>query len=185
MPTEEQRKALNEVLTGTLSRTIDFLKFAETKNAALLTFASAWLIGLTSLLTGDRVLDPRTRVGLAVALLLFALAALVALSSFLPKLELRRFHRNPDQPKNLLYFGHIAEFEPSAYLKRLQQRYAANSAPAVSDEYLQDLSVQVSANASITKLKFTTFYFGAALVTLAIASLTITAALLTYKLLRP
>jgi hypothetical protein len=185
MVTEEQREALDGVLTGTLSRTIDFLKFAETKNAALLTFASAWLIGLTNLLTSDRVLDPRTRVGLAVALLLFALAALVAISSFLPKLELRRFHRSSDQPKNLLYFGHIAEFEPPAYMKRLQERYAADAASIVSDEYLQDLSVQVSANASITKLKFTTFYFGAALVTLAIASLTVTASLFTYKFLRP
>ena len=40
MATNEQMEALDDALSSTLSRTIDFLKFAETKNAALLTFAS-------------------------------------------------------------------------------------------------------------------------------------------------
>jgi hypothetical protein len=44
MSNTEQRDALDKALSGVLSRTIDFLKFAETKNAALLTFAKAWLL---------------------------------------------------------------------------------------------------------------------------------------------
>jgi hypothetical protein len=53
MTTKEQREALEKTLTGTLSRTVDFLKFAETKNAALLTFASAWLLALANVLASD------------------------------------------------------------------------------------------------------------------------------------
>ena len=56
MATTEQRETLEGALSSTLSRTIDFLKFAETKNAALLTFASAWLLALASLLASDRLL---------------------------------------------------------------------------------------------------------------------------------
>jgi hypothetical protein len=39
---EERRGAFGDVLSASLVRVTDFLKFAETKNAALLTFASAW-----------------------------------------------------------------------------------------------------------------------------------------------
>jgi pycsar effector protein len=185
MHTDEQREALDEVLSGTLSRTIDFLRYAETKNAALLTFASAWLVGLTTLLTGDRVFDRGPRAALAAALLLFALAAFVALRSFLPKLNLSSLHRDPGQPKNLLYFGHIAEFEPTAYATRVRERYAADPEVTVSDDYLHDLAAQVSANSIITKRKFNTFYFGAALATLAIGILAVTAMCMTYKFLWP
>lgn len=185
MSTKEQRESLNEVLSDTLSRTIDFVKFAETKNAALLTFASAWLVALTNLLTGDRIVDSGPRFALAIALLLFALAALVALWSFLPKLSLNSLHRDPNREKNLLYFGDIAGFEPSAYAKRVRVRYAANPKEVTSDDYLDDLAVQVSANSSIASRKFYIFSVGATLVIFALAILTAAAAVVTYIHLFP
>jgi hypothetical protein len=180
MSNTEQRETLDEALSGTLSRTIDFLKFAETKNAALLTFESAWLLALANLLTSDRIPYPAPRVAIAASLLLFALAALVALWSFLPKLRLDNFHRDPERQKSLLYFGDIAEFEATTYAKRFSERYGNDPTQVVSENYLHDLAVQVSVNSALTLRKFNIFNVGAALVMIALIILTVTAALLTY-----
>ncbi|MDR9820597.1 adenylate/guanylate cyclase domain-containing protein [Rhizobium hidalgonense] len=45
----DQQEAFERVLVTSLARVLDFLKFAEAKNAALLTFASAWIIGSINL----------------------------------------------------------------------------------------------------------------------------------------
>jgi hypothetical protein len=180
MSNTEQREALNSALTDTLSRTIDFLRFAETKNAALLTFASAWLLALASLLTSDRLPYAGPRVAIAASLLFFALAALVALWSFLPKLKLDRFHRDPERQKSLLYFGDIAEFEAATYVKRFEERYSKDPTQVVSENYLHDLAIQTSTNSTLALRKFNIFNVGAALVMLALIILTVTAAVLTY-----
>jgi hypothetical protein len=180
MTTKEQREALEKVLPGTLSRTVDFLKYAETKNAALLTFSSAWLLALANVLASDRVLPHSIRVSVAVSLLFFALAALVALYSFLPKVKLNVFHRDPNRERSLLYFGDVAEFEATAYVQRIGQRYAADPQQTVSDHYLDDLAIQVFAISQITVRKFAIFNWAAGLVMLALLGLTATGAILAY-----
>jgi hypothetical protein len=180
MTTPEQREALNDALSATLSRTIDFLKFAETKNAALLTFASAWLLALINLLSSDRIAHHGPRTAIAASLFLFALAALVALCSFLPKLKLSALHGDPERQRSLLYFGDISEFDAATYASRFSERYAGDPEKVISDDYLKDLAVQVSANSSITLRKFILFNIGAALVMAAILILTVTAAWMTY-----
>lgn len=42
MVKNDQQEAFEKILTSNLMRAIDFVKFAEAKNAALLTFNSAW-----------------------------------------------------------------------------------------------------------------------------------------------
>jgi hypothetical protein len=176
-----QRETAEKALASTLSRTVDFLKFAETKNAALLTFASAWLLALANLIAGDRISDRGSRIAIAVAILLFAVAALTALFSFLPKLNLANFFRDPSSNKSLLYFNDIAAFEPTAYLQRFRERYANDPEQSISDAYLHDLAVQVSANSSITRRKFLIFNIGAGFVLLALAVLTARGAFLIYE----
>ncbi|WP_439360539.1 hypothetical protein [Bradyrhizobium sp. DASA03007] len=44
---DDQEDAFEKTLSTQLNRNIDFLKFAETKNAALLTFSSAWIMALS------------------------------------------------------------------------------------------------------------------------------------------
>ena len=176
MTQEKGRKAFSDVLSNTLARVTDFLKFAETKNAALLTFASAWTFAAFSTLTGERA--PVGVVGGAfrLALVLFAMAAVVMVVSFLPKLNLYAFHRDPAQPKNLLYFGHIAEFDTAVFRLRVQERYLAQGEQPITDEYLDDLMVQISANSKITRRKFIMFNVGAGLVLLALFVLALAAA---------
>jgi hypothetical protein len=175
MTKEERREAFGDVLSAALARVVDFLKFAEAKNAALLTFASAWIFASMNMLNGER--PPVGIVGGAfrLALVLFTVAAVVAVVSFLPKLNLAALHRDPTQPKNLLYFGHIAEFDTAVFRTRVQDRYLAQEEQSITDQYLDDLAVQISANAKITHWKFIMFNVGAALVLVAVLALALAA----------
>lgn len=171
MTKEERREAFGGALSATLTRVVDFLKFAETKNAALLTFASAWTFASINFLVGDR--PPPGVVGGAfrLALPLFAIAAVVAVVSFLPRLNLKRLHRDPAQELNLLYFGDIAAFDAAAFRSRVRDRYMPEAGQSVTEEYLDDLIVQISANSTIARQKYVMFNWGAALVLFALVIL--------------
>lgn len=104
---DDQEDSFEKLLSTQLSRNIEFVKFAETKNAALLTFSSAW-IGSINLLTRQATLPPGYTAAFCVALPLFAAAGLVCILSFVPQV-LDRFHQHNADDKRLLYGGHIAE----------------------------------------------------------------------------
>src|ERR1700739_3014702 len=113
MTTVKQKEALGELLTANLSRVIDFLKFAEAKNAALLTFSSAWIVASINLLSSGHSFPPGILSALAIALPLFVISALVAIWSFLPRRKLAKLHRDPKQSKSLIYYGAISTFDPA------------------------------------------------------------------------
>lgn len=174
---EERRAAFSGVLSSLLVRVIDFLKFAETKNAALLTFASAWTFASVNILISERA--PIGIVGCAFrfALVLFAAAAVVAVWSFLPKLDLDGLHSDPAQSKNLLFFDHIAQFDTAAYQTRVKERFLSQATDQVlTDEYLDDLAVQISVNSKIASGKFKLFNWGAMLVLIALLVLALATA---------
>jgi hypothetical protein len=173
---EERRGAFGDVLSASLSRVIDFLKFAETKNAALLTFASAWTFASINLLTGDHALAGILGRAFWLALIMFSSAAVVAIISFLPKLNLPALHRDPAQSKNLLYFGDIAEFDTAAFRTSVRERYMAEGAQSITDEYLDDLIIQISVNSKIARRKYHMFNAGAWLVLIALLALALAAA---------
>ena len=78
---DQRREAFGGILSASLARVVDFLKFAETKNAALLTFASAWTLALINLLTGDRAPAGILGAALWLALILFSATAAVAIKN--------------------------------------------------------------------------------------------------------
>jgi hypothetical protein len=122
---DDQQEAFEKLLS-TLARTVDFVKFAETKNAALLTFSSAWILGSINYLTGTKPLPDDWRMAFTVAVVLFAIAAVIAIVSFIPKTVLGKFHKDPEQAKALLYFGDAATFSPAAFRDRVRERYYPN-----------------------------------------------------------
>ena len=170
---DQRREAFGGILSASLARVVDFLKFAETKNAALLTFASAWTLALINLLTGDRAPAGILGAALWLALILFSATAAVAVISFLPKLNLHALHRDPMQPNNLLYFGHVAECDTAVFQRRVRERYLAQEDQAITDEYLDDLTIQISANSKIAHVMFNV---GAALILIALLALALAAA---------
>jgi hypothetical protein len=178
----DQQEAFERVLTTTLARVVDFLKFAETKNAALLTFASASIVASVSNLNNTGLAD-QWRTAFSIALPLFTLAALISLYSFLPKTLLNRFHKDPDQSKALLYFGDAATFSPAAYKQRVSERYLPPENESATQNYLDDLAIQIAVNSQITKRKLAIFNSGALVILVAVLILAVPGLLNLWRLL--
>jgi len=172
---DDQQEAFERVLTTTLTRVVDFLKFAEAKNAALLTFASAWILASINLLNGA-ALASSWRIAFSTALPFFAFSGLVTLLSFLPRTLLARFHKDPEQKKALLYFGDAATFAPAAYKERAQERYRPPENHSATQNYLDDLAVQIAVNSQITRRKLRFFLTAASSVLVALCVLFLCAA---------
>lgn len=177
MAKDDQQEAYERLLSQTLARVIEFLKFAEAKNAALVTFGSAWAVGCINLLSRDVALSPLWQTCLSIGAALFLAAAMTALSSFIPKLSLEVFHKDPEQLKSLLYFDHIATFAPAAFRDRIRERYYPPKDDTASSRYLDDLSIQIAVNSSIAKTKFHRFNVGIWLALLGIVAVAVPVAL--------
>ncbi|MCK1419672.1 MULTISPECIES: Pycsar system effector family protein [unclassified Bradyrhizobium] len=155
---DDQEEAFEKILSTHLGRNIDFVKFAETKNAALLTFSSAWIIGSINLLTGQSTLPLGYNVAFCVALPLFAFAGLICILSFVPQV-FARFHQPEDDAKSLLYWEHIADIPVRRYHERVTYKPGENH--SVTERYLDDLCVQISVNARVATRKFMMFNIAA------------------------
>lgn len=173
---DDQEEAFERGLTATLSRAVEFLKFAETKNAALLTFASAWLIAGINFLSGSNSENSPWRIAFSLAMCFFAASAATAIYSFLPRLDLGAHHRDPERKKSLLYFGDISTFEPTSYKDRVNERYRPPADHTATQSYLDDLAVQVVVVSQIAARKFRIFNVSACLVGLGLVVLAVPAA---------
>ena len=82
------------MLSATLARVIDFLKYGEAKNALLATFSSGWVLALVGLLVSGKDVPPVFHGGAAIALPLFGIATVICIFTFLPKMNLPAFTRS-------------------------------------------------------------------------------------------
>jgi hypothetical protein len=159
----ESNDAYERLLLHNLQRVIDFLRFAEAKNAALLTLSSALAIALGNILLNSE-LSGAIRLGLWVVLMLMMVAGVIAISTFMPRLNLPRFLGGGlagPHPKNLLYFGDIASLTIKEFRSMIEERYGPADAARMKQEYLDDLLVQVLVNSQITDCKMRVFRAGA------------------------
>jgi Family of unknown function (DUF5706) len=166
----EISETYEKVLLGKLQRVIDFLKFAEAKNAALLTLSSALTIAIGNLLLNNSVPLAITR-GLWIALPLAMAAGILAILSFLPRLCLPTFlggSRAGPHPKNLLYFGDAVALSPKEYKAMMEDHYVSSG--KLTPQYVDDLLTQIHINSSITHRKMRFFQIGAMLAGAAIAA---------------
>jgi hypothetical protein len=173
MAKNDQEEAFEKMLSSTLSRTIDFVKFAEAKNAALLTFSSAWILASVNIAYGANTISQELKALFSCVIPLFVLSAIISILSFLPRMNLSKFHRDPEQHKSLLYFSDIAAFSTSSYRDRVRERYMPPDDRSITRQYADDLSIQISVNSSIAIRKFTFFKIAATPILIAIAILLI------------
>jgi hypothetical protein len=176
MSTNDQQEAFEKLMGSNLARVFDLVRFAETKNAALLTFASAWILAMLNLLSRYRTLPTGFEPALLAALPLFALAAFACVISFLPKIDISRRdpaarHDENGQHKNLLFFLDIASLPLPAYEAAARARYWPEPGNAAGDAYLSDLAREVAVNSRIVARKFRLFNLGARIVCCAIVIL--------------
>jgi hypothetical protein len=128
---------LATIANENLARTIDFVKYGETKNAALLAFSSTWLATVGALLLSTEHHFP-----LAVVVFLtcgetaFLITILISLAALLPLTRPEEILKHPrkawynlvqsprSENSNLLFFGHISRFTETEHHIRFQERYA-------------------------------------------------------------
>jgi hypothetical protein len=164
----ETKEYCDRMLQQNLERAIYFLRFAEAKNAALLTLASALAIALANILLAPALPDA-IKVGLWFVLILVMTAGVIALSAFMPRLNLLSFlggHPAGPHSKNLLYFGDIASLTIKEFRGMLEERYGVPCS-GIKPEYIDDLIVQLLVNSQITDRKMRVFRAGCGMMAMA------------------
>ena len=176
----EQNDDLERFYSANLARVIDWVKFAETKNAGLLTFSSAWLIALATFLTSEKSRPLVAIYAAGAALPMFALGAFFAFAAFMPKTKLEEFFRPSPATSgsitNYTFWGHLADLSPDAASAAITTRYGVSKGQKSSDTLLDDLASQAVINAIIAKRKFELFGYGATCVLVGFAIITVMAA---------
>lgn len=168
MAKDDQQEAFEKLMSANLARVVDFIKFAETKNAALLTFSSAWILATLNILSSNKPLPTGYPLALAVAIPLFLTAALISITSFAPRIKLSLFDKSQGRAKNLLFFGDIADLGIAAFKEQANTRYFPGADQSTTDDYLHDLMAQVAVNSDIANRKFRLFNWGSRVVLLAL-----------------
>lgn len=172
MAKDDQQDSYEKILSAHHGRMIDLVKFAETKNAALLTFTSVWIGSIIGFMRAQTALPMGYDRAFMLVLPLLCIAALLSLKSFLPRL-LHHHHKDEEAAKNLLYFGDIAKMEPRHYGHRLRECYYPPDNRSFTERYLDDLTIQISVQAQIADRKFRAFNRAAWLVLAAFGVLTL------------
>ncbi|MBY3514207.1 hypothetical protein HFN76_18515 [Rhizobium laguerreae] len=170
MAKNDQQEAYEKLMSANHGRMMDFVKFAETKNAALLTFSSVWIGAIINLLKSPDDLPFGYTYAFEAALPLLAIAAVICLKSLLPRF-LNQVYKRGDDVVNLLYFGDIIKGGVKDYPDMAQKEYMPLEGESVTPTYLHDLGVQTAIQASIAHRKFKMFHWAGSLVLLAFVSM--------------
>src|SRR5690349_11506965 len=169
----DQELAYERLLSANLNRVVDWVKYGDAKNAALLAFASAWLAAIGNLILSAQ--EKRTPSVIAfflfVSEMLFLIGALSAIAALLPTTNPQKIlqlpgerlrhlvagaQRAPRKP-NLLFFGDIRQLEPDLFKTEVSRRYNPKGVRVVTEDYLSDLCSQTVINARIAQRKFDLF----------------------------
>lgn len=170
MAKNDQEEAYDRALSATLARTMDLLKFAEAKNAALLTFCSAWILGSVNLLATKDHIPLGYDKAFVLAISLFCVSGLICIYSFLPKLRPAAFfkRKTDNPPLNLLFFGDLARLSVGRADETLRKAYMPPGDRSLTERYAADLAAQLAINGQIAKRKYQLFNIGACLAIMAI-----------------
>jgi hypothetical protein len=134
---------------------IDWVKYAEKKNAALLVAASGLVLSLAGHFP-DKTSPLGIRACFWIGCVSLVLSAVICLVSFIPQIEFPWLdsRRKADSEDNLFFFGHIADYSASGFVDAL---YRSEGTQPVSNRLQLDLAGQIIVNARISLKKFRLF----------------------------
>ena len=151
-------------LADLLVRVIDWLKFAEAKNTAAVGLSSTALGVIVTFLVAGPPVPNLAGIGLSIGAVLLMVSLLLAVASFLPSTNLEKHllgaRQEPADSDNLLFYGHIARYEPRALARAIAIHYYGLEAEAAEpSRYAVDLAGQIVTNARITVRKLDLFRY--------------------------
>lgn len=136
----------------------DWLKFAETKNAAIIAADAAAALGaLAVLISNTQNLKTWFYFYLYNFIIFLLLSGLIALISVIPKtnISLAKPKENRMADDNLLFYGDIAKYDPKEYLTEMRGRYGKTETEITGLEI--DYAEQIVINSQIALRKFDIF----------------------------
>jgi hypothetical protein len=148
---------IRESLENILGLVSEDLRFAETKNAALLTANAAAVVGILQVNPSSHGAGAVLGVFLNILTVVCTVSGLVSLISFIPRVEnpYASLGVEPAASDNLLFFGHIQKYDPPAYLRAI---YTAAGRGDDPHEQLERMyAEQVVVSSRIAARKFTYF----------------------------
>jgi hypothetical protein len=113
------------VLESTLKQTVDWLKFAEAKNGALVAVGCAAIFGVLRLYPSFSIESVLATLYLASFTIFVAAAIVISLTSFIPRVVPPLWIKMPNKEEgdNPLFFGHACKYSKRTYLE-LFNRYS-------------------------------------------------------------
>ena len=154
---------MEERLERVLNRVIDWLKYEEAKNAALVTLDG---VGLGVIAAEPSNASPGLSPWLKGSLVIFLLSLMIALYSFYPVVS-EKLHKNAARRRehtrrimsnsHLLFFADIAGSDPEAYLNEFRLAVGETSGKTLLE---LDYAREIVANAEIAVQKLRLFEAG-------------------------
>ena len=164
---------MDEQLKNIFTNINDWLKFAETKAAALLTGNGLLIFGLLRTIKGQEISSIQMLM-IYFVMLLLTLSLLSCLISFIPSLKLPWLviSKRPTENDNLLFFGDAAKYDSKSYLEKL---FSSTEKPEKSFSVFENYyAEQIIANSIIALKKFRLFTFAIWLTVIAVLTIILT-----------
>lgn len=168
-----QTELCERAVSATLGRMLDMVKFAEAKNAAAVSFCTAWVWAEFNVLTATRPPPLGYAYCLPWSLGLFFVAAVIALASFIPRTDLAWGAPHHTREPNLVYFGDIRRATRDSYKRSFRAAYLHESGKSFEERLVDDLLDQARINACLAQRKFGFFNLAAYLILMGLGILTV------------
>jgi hypothetical protein len=158
------KRDVERQLSELLARVIDWLKFAEAKNTGAVGLSSTGLGVIVTFLVAGPPIPTMAGVGLGIGALALMLSLLLTVASFLPSTNLEKHlvgeRERPTARDNLLYYGHLARYEPRALVEAIAEMYFDQEGETYAPNKLDiDLAAQIVTNARITVRKLALYRY--------------------------
>jgi hypothetical protein len=162
--TTDPKRDVEHQLSEQLTRVIDWLKFAEAKNTGSVGLSSTGLGVIVTFLVAGPPIPALAGVGLGIGAFSLMLSLLLTVASFLPSTDLEKHlvgdRERPTSRDNLLYYGHLARYEPRALVEAIAEMYFEQESESYAPSKLAiDLAAQIVTNARITVRKLALYRY--------------------------
>jgi hypothetical protein len=162
--TTDPKRDIEQQLSQQLTHVVDWLKFAEAKNTGSVGLSSTGLGVIVTFLVAGPPIPTLAGVGLGIGAVALMLSLLLTVASFLPSTDLEKHlvgdRERPTSRDNLLYYGHLARYEPRALVEAIAEMYFEQESEAYAPSKLAiDLAAQIVTNARITVRKLAFFRY--------------------------
>lgn len=151
---------MQQKLELSLSLVVDWLKFAEGKNATLIAANGAAIYWLINLYASSSFSNELLNAYVLQALLFLFMSAMFCLTSFIPQVKVgwSASGKDPQEKDNLLAYADIAGYEPAHYLEALYKQNGVEQENV--DPFEEDLAELVVTYSRIAMRKYALFNLG-------------------------